>query len=95
MTPAAEPLLSEAIVQDPEEEAPVETANETATAPRNPTPRRRGKAGGVLAARAATEYLYVAQDMRRILAVAGSLFATLVVLWVLIVVLRVIPVPFY
>lgn len=49
----------------------------------------------MLAARAATEYLYVAQDMRRILAVAGALFATLVVLWLLIVVLRVVALPFY
>jgi hypothetical protein len=95
MTPAVQPLVPEAIVPDVEEEAAEEAPNETDVAPRNPTPRRRGKAGGVLAARAATEYLYVAQDMRRILAVAGALFATLVVLWVLIVVLRVIALPFY
>jgi hypothetical protein len=95
VTPAVQPLVSEAIVQEPEEEEPIEAANETEAAPSNPTRRRRGKASGVLAARAATEYLYVAQDMRRILAVASSLFATLVVLWVLIVVLRVIPLPFY
>jgi len=87
--------VSEAVAQDPEEDAPVEAATETEAAPRNPTPRRRSKAAGVLAARAATEYLYVAQDMRRILAVAGALFATLVVLWLLIVVLRVVALPFY
>ena len=57
--------------------------------------RQRVKPGSLLAARAATEYLYVSQDMRRILLVAGSLFGTLVVLWVLLVVLRVIQLPFY
>jgi hypothetical protein len=57
--------------------------------------RQRGKAGSLLATRAATEYLYVAQDMRRILLVAGSLFATLVVLWLLIVVLRLVSLSFY
>ena len=57
--------------------------------------RQRVKAGSLLAARAATEYLYVSQDMRRILLVAGSLFGTLAVLWLLLVVLRVIALPFY
>jgi hypothetical protein len=33
--------------------------------------------------------------MRRILLVAGSLFATLVVLWLLIVVLRLVSLSFY
>jgi hypothetical protein len=87
--------VAETVAQEPEEETPAEAAIETNEAPRSGLSRRRTKAGGLLAARAATEYLYVAQDMRRILAVAGGLFATLVVLWLLIVVLRVIPVGFY
>jgi len=53
------------------------------------------KAGSVLATRAATEYVYVAQDMRRITLVAGGLIAVLFVLWLLIVVAKVIPLPFY
>jgi hypothetical protein len=53
------------------------------------------RSGSLLAARAATEYAYVAQDMRRILAVAAVLIATLIVLWVLIVVLKVVELPFY
>ena len=58
-------------------------------------PRTRTKPGSLLAARAASEYIYVAQDMRRILAVAFVLFGALIVLWLLIVVFRVIPLPFY
>ena len=55
----------------------------------------RIKPGSLLAARAATEYVYVAQDMRRILLVAGGLIGLLFVLWLLLVVLKVIPLPFY
>ena len=55
----------------------------------------RIKPGSILAARAATEYVYVAQDMRRILLVAGGLIGLLFALWLLVVVLRVIPLPFY
>jgi hypothetical protein len=57
--------------------------------------RHRTKAGSLLAVRAATEYVYVAQDMRRILLVCGILVAVLIALWLLIVVLRVIPLEFY
>ena len=39
--------------------------------------------------------MYVAQDMRRIAVVAALLFGILFALWLLIVVLRVIPLPFY
>jgi hypothetical protein len=53
------------------------------------------KAGSLLAVRAATEYVYVSQDMRRIAIVASGLIALLFVLWLLIVVMRVIPLPFY
>ena len=58
-------------------------------------PRHRPKPGSLLAERAANEYVYVAQDMRRILIVAGALTIILFVLWLLIVVLRVIELPFY
>jgi len=53
------------------------------------------KAGSILAARAATEYVYVAQDLRRILLVAGGLVALLFALWLLLVVMKVIALPFY
>jgi hypothetical protein len=55
----------------------------------------RVKPGSLLAAKAATEYVYVAQDMRRIALVAALLFGILFVLWLLIVVMKVIPLPFY
>lgn len=58
-------------------------------------PRHRVKAGSLLATRAATEYVYVAKDMRRILLVAALLLAIMLVLWVLLVVMRVVPLPFY
>jgi uncharacterized MAPEG superfamily protein len=58
-------------------------------------PRHRVKAGSLLASRAATEYVYVAKDMRRILFVAVLLTAIMLVLWLLLVVMRVVPLPFY
>jgi hypothetical protein len=58
-------------------------------------PRHRVKAGSLLATRAATEYVYVAKDMRRILFVAALLLAIMFVLWLLLVVMRVVPLPFY
>jgi hypothetical protein len=58
-------------------------------------PRQRAKPGSLLAARAATEYVYVAKDLRRILIVAGLLIAVMFVLWLLLIVLRVVQLPFY
>lgn len=58
-------------------------------------PRTRVKPGSLLAARAATEYVYVARDIRRILVVSVGLFAIMVALYVLLVVARVVPLPFY
>ena len=52
--------------------------------------RSRTKPGSLLAARAANEYVYVIQDVRRIVVVAAGLFAVMLVLWLLIVVARVI-----
>ena len=65
-----------------------ENASDVRSAPN----RSRARPSALLAARAATEYVYVAQDVRRIAAVAALLFGTMLVLWVLIVVARVIPV---
>lgn len=57
--------------------------------------RQRIKAGSVLAAKAATEYVYVAQDLRRIVILSAIMFAVLAVLWVVFVLLRLIPLDFY
>jgi hypothetical protein len=54
--------------------------------------RARTRPGSLLAAKAATEYLYVSQDIRRIVLVAALLFGIMLLLWVLIVVLRVVPI---
>ena len=52
--------------------------------------RPRVRPTGVLAEQAATEYLYVAKDLRRIVVVAAVLFAIMLALWVLIIVAGVI-----
>jgi hypothetical protein len=57
--------------------------------------RPRAKPGSLLAARAANEYVYVAQDIRRIVVVAGLLFAAMIVAWLLLVVLKAIPLGLY
>jgi len=64
-------------------------------APKGTRVHHKIKAGSILAARAATEYVYVPQDIRRIVLVAASLIAVLFLLWFLIVVAKVIPLPFY
>ena len=76
---------------------PAEAAGELEIAAESVTQRthHKIKAGSLLAARAATEYVYVAQDMRRIIVVAGGLFLFLFVLWLFVVGLKVIPLPFY
>lgn len=43
--------------------------------------RPRAKPGSALAAKAATEYVYVAQDLRRIAVVGVVLFALLFLIW--------------
>lgn len=88
---------AEVIAEDVIEEHPAEAAQELERVARTvpAKPGVRTKPGSLLAARAATEYVYVAQDMRRILLVAGALFGTLIILWLLIVQLRIIPLPFY
>jgi hypothetical protein len=55
-------------------------------------PRSRARPSSLLAAKAATEYVYVAQDVRRIVMVGGVLFGIMLLLWVLIVVAKVIAV---
>jgi hypothetical protein len=87
----AAPIIAEDVIED----RPAEAATELERAARGSYQRHRVKAGSLLAAKAATEYVYVAQDMRRILFVAAALFGVLLIGWLVIVVLRVIPLPFY
>jgi hypothetical protein len=44
-------------------------------------PRGRTRESGLLAARATVEYAYVSADIRRIVVVAGSLFALMIAIW--------------
>jgi hypothetical protein len=83
------------IADDLVEDRPAEAAAEMERAKRATYQSHRVKAGSILAAKAASEYVYVAQDMRRIALVAVALFGVLLVAWLLVVVLRVIPLPFY
>ena len=96
VTQPSELEAAEIIAEDIVEERPASAANELEKVARATSQRGgRPKPGSLLAERAASEYVYVAQDMRRILVVAGSLFGVLFLLWLLIVVLKVIPLPFY
>ena len=84
------------IAEDVVEQRPAEAARELEKIARPSYARHRTvKPGSMLAVKAATEYVYVAQDMRRILFVAAALFGVLVVAWLFVVVWRVIPLSFY
>jgi Flp pilus assembly protein TadB len=88
---------AEVIAEDVVEEHPADAAHELERVART-VPTRAGlrtKPGSLLATRAATEYVYVSLDMRRILLVAAALFGTLIVLWLLLVVMKVVALPFY
>lgn len=86
---------AEIIAEDVIEDRPAEAAAELSRVARTTHPRHRTKPGSLLAARAATEYVYVAQDLRRITVVAVLLFGVLILLWLAIVVFKIIPLPFY
>ncbi|HEY5488947.1 MAG TPA: hypothetical protein VIK00_03835 [Candidatus Limnocylindrales bacterium] len=88
-------VAAEVIAEDVVEERPVEAAAELERISNTVPARTRSRPGSLLAARAATEYVYVAQDMRRIIVVAAALFGTMILLWLLIVGLKVIALPFY
>jgi hypothetical protein len=83
---AVAPEIAEELVAEGAEESP----DVAARAARMAAPRSRARPSSLLAAKAATEYIYVAQDVRRIVAVAGLLFGIMFALWLLIVVLKVI-----
>ena len=85
---------AEEAAEDIVEDRPASAANVLEATARS-HPRHRVKAGSLLATRAATEYVYVAKDLRRILLVAALLSTIMFTLWVLLVVMRVVPLPFY
>jgi hypothetical protein len=86
--------VAPAIAEEHVDEPPAQAATEIRRVTRA-QPRQRAKPGSLLAARAATEYVYVAQDLRRITVLSVILFAVMILAWLLIVVLGVIPLDFY
>jgi hypothetical protein len=82
--PVSQLEAAEIAAQDIEEGRPAAAANEpelaAAAAPRRPG----GRPNTLLATRAAEEYVYVAQDLRRIALVAVLLFGILFGLWIAI-----------
>jgi hypothetical protein len=76
------------------DKAAVAAPSTLSAAPRSPVAsHQRGhikmKPNSVLAARAAQEYVYVGEDLRHIAIVGTSLFAVLIVLWLVVVVANV------
>jgi len=71
------------------EEKAAETAR-TRSRQRTASPTRDYLGTGTIAVRAETEYAYVARDVKDIVRVAAILFTTLIVLWLLIDVTKVI-----
>ncbi|MEP7360202.1 MAG: hypothetical protein ABI744_01350 [Chloroflexota bacterium] len=92
--PASQLEAAEIVAEDVVDDRPAEAAA-VLEANARMHPRSRAKPGSLLAAKAATEYVYVAQDMRRILFVAALLVAVMLAMWVLLVVMKVVPLPFY
>ncbi len=89
--------IAEIVAEDIVEQHPAEAANELERNARTTSQRthHKIKANSLLAARAATEYVYVSQDLRRITIVAGTLIVSLLILWLLLVALKVVQLPFY
>jgi hypothetical protein len=74
------------------EAAPALAATEPRPAPTRPQPRTASRPSGLLAQKAANEYVYVARDLRRVAVFAVSIAAVLLVVWVLVDLLGVIAV---
>ncbi|CAN5600312.1 hypothetical protein BH20CHL6_BH20CHL6_11790 [soil metagenome] len=78
------------IADDVEHGHPAEVHRELRRVSGSTPARARTPTGGLLASRAATEYVYVAQDIRRIVLLSGLLFGLMLLLWLLISVLGVV-----
>ena len=89
--------IAEVVAEDIVEHHPAEAANELERTALTSSQRthHKIKANSLLAARAATEYVYVSQDLRRIAIVAGTLMVALLIMWLLLVALKVVQLPFY
>ncbi len=79
--PPSQLEAAEDIADDLVEGQPMEAARELRGVARSTPARSRAKPTGLLAAKAATEYVYVGQDLRHIARVAALLLAILLALW--------------
>ncbi len=70
--------------------APASVGAPAPSATRTSGTRNTARSSGLLAARAANEYVYVARDLRRIATLAAGMVGVLLVLWLLIDVLQVV-----
>jgi hypothetical protein len=88
-TPVTEPVDTDRDLDLPAADDRVSRRRDRARAEAAGAVRARStQASGLLAARAAQEYGYVARDVRHIAAVGGGLFGALVALWLVIEVLH-------
>ena len=88
--PASQLEAAAEIADDVVDDRLATAAEELERTARSVPGRARTKPGSLLATRAANEYVYVIEDVRRIVVVTAGLFAVMLVLWLLIVVARVI-----
>lgn len=88
--PPSQLLPAEEIAEDLVEGRPDRAAAELRSVAQSTPSRARTKTSGLLAAKAATEYVYVAQDLRRILMVATLVFGIMLLLWILLEVVRIV-----
>ncbi len=85
------PAAPAAAVATAEPALPAPSAEPRPAPGRLPT-RATSKPGGLLAQKAANEYVYVARDLRRISVFAGGAAAVLAVVWLLVDFLKVVAV---
>lgn len=88
--PPSQLLAAEGIADEIVEGRPDRATAQLGAVARSTPSRSRAKPSGLLAAKAATEYVYVAQDLRRILMVAALVFGIMLVLWILLEVMHIV-----
>ncbi len=80
--PAAPAAAPAAVATTPV--VPATSDPEPRSAPTRPQTRPSGKPSGLLAQKAANEYVYVAQDLRRIGTFAAAVTVLMLLVWVLV-----------
>lgn len=83
-------LEAQIVAEERRAEAARSGSRDRGRAPFEATARGRGRESGLLAARAAEEYTYVARDVRRIVTVGGTLLGVMLAIWLVVEVLHII-----